>query len=97
MKGKNMLESVLFSGVIGFLWGLAISLLSNFLTWKTLQRPKGVMSTLIFVIRWVLLILAMALVYKNLAMLIGTALGLLTIKNMILVKNLHTSIQARKG
>lgn len=92
-----MLESVLFSGVIGFLWGLAISLLSNFLTWKTLQRPKGVMSTLIFVIRWVLLILAMALVYKNLAMLIGTALGLLTIKNMILVKNLHTSIQARKG
>lgn len=92
-----MLESVLFSGVIGFIWGLAISLLSNFLTWKTLQRPKGVMSTLIFVIRWVLLILAMALVYKNVAMLIGTALGLLTIKNMIFVKNLHMLTQARKG
>ena len=92
-----MLESVLFSGVIGFLWGLAISSLSNFLTWKTLQKPKGIMSTLIFVIRWVLLILAMALVYKNVAMLIGTAVGLLTIKNIIFVKNLYTLIQARKG
>ncbi len=92
-----MLESVLFSGVIGFLWGLAISSLSNFLTWKTLQKPKGIMSTLIFVIRWVLLMVAMALVYKNVAMLIGTAVGLLTIKNIIFVKNLYTLIQARKG
>lgn len=92
-----MLESVLFSGVLGFIWGLAISLLSNFLTWRTLQKPKGVMSTLIFVIRWLLLIIAMALVYENLAMLIGTALGLLTIKNIIFFKNLHTLIRARKG
>ena len=92
-----MLESVLFSGVIGFVWGLAVSLLSNFLTWKTLQRPKGIMSTLIFVIRWLLLIIAMALVYENVAMLIGTALGLLTIKNIIFVKNLHILIRTRKG
>ena len=92
-----MLESVLFSGVIGFVWGLAISALSNFLTWRTLNRPKGVMSTLIFVIRWLLLILAMAVVYKNTAMLIGTALGLLTINNIIFVKNLHTLIRTRKG
>ncbi len=92
-----MLESVLFSGIIGFVWGLAVSLLSHFLTWWTLNKPKGIMSTLIFVIRWLLLIFAMALVYKNVAMLIGTALGLLTIKNIIFVKNLHTLIQARKG
>ena len=92
-----MLESVLFSGVIGFVWGLAVSLLSNFLTWKTLQKPKGIMSTLIFIIRWLLLILAMALVYENLAMLFGTALGLLTIKNIIFVKNLPILIRARKG
>ncbi len=92
-----MLESVLFSGVVGFVWGLAVSLLSNFLTWRTLNKPKGIMSALIFVIRWLLLILAMALVYENVAMLIGTALGLLTIKNIIFVKNLHTLIRVRKG
>ncbi len=92
-----MLESVLFSGIIGFVWGLAVSLVSNFLAWRTLQKPKGIMSTLIFVIRWLLLIVAMAIVYKNTAMLIGTAIGLLTIKNIIFVKNLHTLIQVRKG
>ena len=90
-----MLESVLFPGGIGFAWGLAVSLFSYFLTWFTLNRPKGIMSTLIFVIRQLLLILAMAVVYKNVPMLIGTALGLLAVKNYIFIKN--TIFRNRKG
>ena len=90
-----MLESVLFPGVIGFAWGLAVSLLSYFLTWKTLARPKGFMSTMIFVIRQLLLVLAMAMVYKNVAMLIGTALGLLAVKNYMFLRN--TIFRNRKG
>ena len=41
--------------------------------------------------------LAMLLVYKNTPMLIGTALGLLAVKNYILVKNVYTLFRQRKG
>lgn len=39
----------------------------------------------------------MALVYKNVVMLIGTALGLLAVKNYIFLKNLNTLFRERKG
>ena len=92
-----MLESVVFPVLIGFVWGLAVSLFYNFLTWRALTKPGNILNTLVFVLRQVLNVLAMFLVYKNLAMLIGTALGLLAVKNYIFVKNLNTLLRERKG
>ena len=92
-----MLESVVFPVLIGFVWGLAVSLFNNFLTWRALTKPGSILNTLVFVLRQVLNVLAMFLVYKNLAMLIGTALGLLAVKNHIFVKNLNTLLRERKG
>lgn len=92
-----MLESVLFPAVIGSAWGLAVSVFNRFLAWYALSRPKGMLSTLIFVIRQLLLVGAMAMVYRNVVMLIGTALGLLAIKNYIFVKNMYVLFRERKG
>lgn len=82
-----MLQSVILPGLIGIVWGLAVSLFNNFMTWRALNRPNGI-STLFLVFRQGINILAMFAVYKNLPMLIGTAIGLLMIKNVILLKSL---------
>ena len=92
-----MLESVLFPVAIGFLCGLAVSLFNNFWTWKALKNPSGKFGTLVFVFRQGINLLALALVYKNVAMLIGTACGLLAVKNYIFLKNLNTLFRERKG
>ena len=92
-----MLESVVFPVIVGFIWGLAVNLFNNFLTWRTLAKPGSILCTLVFVLRQVLNILAMFLVYKNVAMLIGTAMGLLAVKNYIFLKNLNTLFRERKG
>lgn len=92
-----MLESVLFPAVLGFLWGLAVSLFNNFWTWRAFNNRRGTIGKLVFVFRQGINLLAMALVYKNVAMLVGTAIGLLAIKNYILLKNIMTIIQERKG
>ena len=92
-----MLESVLFPGALGFVWGLAVSLLNNFFSWRALSNPKGIFSKLVIIFRIGIIMLAMLLVYKNTPMLIGTALGLLAVKNYILVKNVYTLFRQRKG
>ncbi|MBO5140442.1 MAG: hypothetical protein J6B76_07310 [Peptococcaceae bacterium] len=92
-----MLESVLFPGALGFVWGLAVSLFNNFFSWRALGNPKGIFSKLVIIFRIGIIMLAMLLVYKNTPMLIGTALGLLAVKNYILVKNVYTLFRQRKG
>lgn len=92
-----MIESVLFPGMLGFVWGLAVSLFYNFFSWRALSNPKSVFSKLVIVFRMGIIILAMFVVYKNTPMLIGTALGLLAVKNYIFVKNLYTLFRERKG
>jgi len=92
-----MLESVVLPGVLGFVWGLAVSLFNNYWTWRAFTNPKKKKNVLIFSLRQGINVLAMFLVYKNLAMLIGTALGLLAIKNYILVKNMMILFHERKG
>lgn len=92
-----MLESVLFPGALGFVWGLAVSLFNNFFSWRALSNPKGIFSKLVIIFRIGIIMLAMLLVYKNTPMLIGTALGLLAVKNYILAKNVYTLFRQRKG
>ena len=92
-----MLESVLFPVIVGFIWGLAVSLFNNFWTWRAFNSPGGKISTVVFIFRQGINVLAMALVYKNVVMLIGTALGLLAVKNYIFLKNLNTLVRERKG
>ncbi|MBQ2004110.1 MAG: hypothetical protein II301_00210 [Peptococcaceae bacterium] len=92
-----MLESVLFPGALGFAWGLGVSLFNNFFSWRALSNPKSVFSKLVIVFRIGIIMLAMLLVYKNTPMLIGTALGLLAVKNYIFVKNLYILFRERKG
>ncbi len=92
-----MLESVLLPGGIGFLWGLAVSLFNNFFSWRALKNPKSIFSKLVVVFRIGIIMLAMLLVYKNTPMLIGTALGLLAVKNYILLKNVYALFRERKG
>ncbi len=90
-----MLESVLLPGGVGFLWGLAVSLFNNFFSWRALNRPNSIFSRLVVVFRIGIIMLAMLLVYKNTPMLIGTALGLLAVKNYILLKNVYTLFISR--
>lgn len=92
-----MLESYVLPLVLGFIWGLAVSAFNNFWTWKALNNVGGFFSRLVFIFRQGINLLAMFLVYKNLYMLIGTAVGLLAIKNVILLKNLQELIFNRKG
>lgn len=92
-----MIESVLLSALIGFVWGLAVSLFNNFWTWKALHNLGGKFAQFLSVFRILIVILAMALVYKNTVMLIATAVGLLAVKNYIFVKNLYDLFRERKG
>ena len=92
-----MLESVLLPGGLGFLWGLAVSLFNNFFSWRALKNTGGTFSKFVVVFRIGIIMLAMLLVYKNPPMLIGTALGLLAVKNYILLKNVYTLFRERKG
>lgn len=93
-----MLKSVVFSVILGFIWGLAVSLFNNFWTNKAFSNPKPTaMAMFLFAARWSINVLAMFLVYKNLAMLIGTAMGLVAIKNYILLKEIGMLIHKRKG
>lgn len=92
-----MLESVVFPVLLGFVWGLLVSLFNNFWTWQAFKNPAGKLGVMIFVFRQGINLLAMLLVYKNVVMLIGTALGLLAVKNYIFLKNLNTLFRERKG
>lgn len=92
-----MIESVLLPALIGFVWGLAVSLFNNFWTWKVLTNRNSGFGKIAGVLRTAIIILAMALVYKNTVMLIATAVGLLTVKNYIFAKNLYVLIRERKG
>ena len=92
-----MLESVLFPGMLGFIWGLAVSVFNNFWSGRALKNPSSIFGRLVFIFRLGIIALAMLPVYKNIPMLIGTALGLLAVKNYIFVKNLYMIFRERKG
>lgn len=93
-----MMTSILISGILGLAWGVVVNLFNDFWTRKAFHNPKGKMAVMFFSLRQVINLLAMFLVYKNTALLIGTALGLLVTKNYIFIKNLkQIKIQKRKG
>ena len=81
-----MLKTILLPGILGFVWGLAVSLFNNFWTVRALKNPKSGTAVVFFTCRQLINVLAMFAVYKNLPMLIGTALGLLAVKNYILLR-----------
>ena len=83
-----MLKTILLPAVLGFAWGLAVSLFNNFWTARALKNPKSSAAVIFFTCRQLINILAMFAVYKNLPMLIGTALGLLAVKNYILIQGI---------
>lgn len=91
-----MIQSVLLPALLGFVWGLAVSLFNNYWTMKTLGNPKRKISGLFFVLRQFINLLAMFAVYKNTCALIGTALGLLAVKNYILADNIKELFSQRK-
>lgn len=83
-----MLKTILLPAVLGFAWGLAVSLFNNFWTARALKNPKSSAAVIFFTCRQLINVLAMFAVYKNLPMLIGTALGLLAVKNYILIQGI---------
>lgn len=92
------MASVLLPVLLGFIWGLSVSLFNNFWASKALSHAGSKKATIFFVCRQGINVLAMFLVYKNIPMLIGTALGLLAVKNYILIKCLaNMRSQKRKG
>lgn len=92
-----MLESVLLPAVLGFVWGLAVSLFNNFWSWRALNKPNSRFGKFVFVFRTLINLIAMALVYKNVVMLIATAVGLVAVKNYIFMHTLYTLFRERKG
>lgn len=91
-----MIHSVLLPALIGVVWGLAVSLFNNFWAWRALNRPKG-FSVTILVFRQGINFLAMLAVYRSVPMLIGTAFGLLLVKNIILLKEIFGEISRKKN
>ena len=81
-----MLKTILLPAALGFIWGLAVSLFNNFWTARALKNPKSGTAVVFFTCRQLINVLAMFAVYKNLPMLIGTALGLLAVKNYIILR-----------
>lgn len=90
-----MVQTVILPGLIGVVWGFAVSLFNDFWAWRAINRPKGI-SLVLLMFRQGINILAMFAVYKNVPMLIGTAIGLLLIKNYILVKEIYVEIFKKK-
>lgn len=91
-----MLQSILLPALLGFVWGLAVSLFNNFWTVRALEDPSRKVSRFFFSIRLGINILAMFAVYRNTYVLVGTALGLLAIKNYILIKNVRDMFSQQK-
>ncbi len=92
-----MLKEIILPALLGFIWGFLVSLFNNFWTARALYHPKSKLAVLFFVLRQGINVLAMFLVYRNVPMLIGTALGLLAVKNYIFIKCLNDMrLQKRK-
>ena len=87
---------LLFAG--GFVWGTAVSVLNYIMTKRALERRGGKRAQLIFIFRLLVCAAAMFVVSSNTAVLLGTALGLVSVKNYTLIKVLQDMrIQKRKG
>lgn len=92
------MTSILLPGLLGFIWGLLVSLFNNFWAYRALAHPSSGKGQIIFVCRQGINALAMFLVYQHTVVLIGTALGLLAVKNYILIKCIKDMrTQKRKG
>lgn len=79
----------------GLIFGTAVSAINYFLTlrilenWgRTSQNKTKSRVTAVFFVRYALNFLTLFLVYKNVPMLVGAAIGLTMVKNILVVKNL---------
>lgn len=89
---------ILLYGAAGFVWGFIVSAFNNFWGKKVLLDDSKGAAMIIFPLRILIYGLAMYLVKFNTAMLIGTVLGLLMIKNFILLKTIKDMLsEKRKG
>lgn len=89
---------ILLFGALGFVWGLIVSVFNNFWGTKAINSDSKGIAMIIFPLRILIYGLAMYLVKFNTAMLIGTVLGLLMIKNLILLKTIKDMLsEKRKG
>ena len=93
-----MSESILLPAALGCAWGVVVNAFLHFMTWRALNKPKGKVSKLVFVLRQVIVVTAIGVTYRSVPMLIGTACGMLAVKNYILINNLiGLIIYNRKG
>lgn len=74
--------------IAGFIWGTAVSIFNTFWTKRTLEGSGGKKAQVIFIFRLLICAVAMLLVMNFKAALLGTALGLVSIKNYILLKTI---------
>lgn len=92
-----MVESILLPAGLGIVWGFLVSVFNHFCTSRALKNPNKSFVSVFFVFRQAILFLAMLVVFQNVPMLIGTALGLLAVKNYIFVRTLNTLFREKKG
>ncbi len=92
----------LVPGLIGLVFGTAISGFNHYMLLQGIRKAEklpgseGKMAIAKrYGIRYITNILAMFLVYKNAPMLVGTAIGLTAVKNILFAKNLTSGV--RKG
>jgi len=89
---------ILLHGLLGMIWGSAVSSLGFYAANKALGKNSRKWARFVFAFRIAFAALAMFLVRHNTAALIGTALGLLLIKNLILISTVKGMIsEKRKG
>lgn len=99
-----MIPEWLPSAALGLVLGVAVSVLNHFILQQGVRKAAAVAGSkgtsiimLRYGIRYLLNILALFIVYKNIPMLIATAIGLTANKNYIFVKYLTSGKFAKKG
>ena len=84
--------------IAGFFWGLLFCLFNYYWTKRALNGSGGRRAQMIFIFRLLICAAAMFAVADYVAALLGTALGLVSVKNYILIKTLKDMyIQRGKG
>jgi len=92
------------SAALGLILGIAVSVLNHFILQQGIKKasavPDGKGTNIIMArygIRYLLNILALFAVYKNVPMLIATAVGLTANKNYLFLKYLASGKLGKKG
>jgi NhaP-type Na+/H+ or K+/H+ antiporter len=91
---------LLKSLLIGFLWGTLISVLNHYYLQRVLKKSKdqppdrGMLAVVnCYIVRYFINIGALFLVYRDMWMLVGTAVGLMVMKNISLIQQYRESRQ----